>query len=135
MTVNDWAPWVAILIAAASFLHTIVNSRSKENEKRFAVLEERLDDKVKAIQTQLETRAAKETVAIAVGKLDILEDRATRIESDLRHLPDHSTVNKLESMIGKLSGDVGILSERIRPIASIADRLQEKILEQAGFDR
>ncbi|MBR0962204.1 hypothetical protein [Bradyrhizobium japonicum] len=135
MNVNDWAPWVAILIAAASFLHSFFNGRSKENEKRFAVLEERITDKVDDIKSGLEGKASKETVSIAVGKLDILEDRATRIESDLRHLPDHTTVNRLENLIGKLSGDVGVLSERIRPIASIADRLQEKILEQAGFDR
>lgn len=69
------------------------------------------------------------------GKLDLLEDRTTRIESDLRHLPDHSTVNELQNMISKLSGEVGVLSERIRPVAAIADRLQEKILEQAGFTR
>lgn len=135
MTVNDWAPWVAIAISVASMLYGIFNSRSKENEQKFAVLEERIEARVTSIQTSLDGKAAKDTVAIIHGKVDLLEDRATRIESDLRHLPDHSTVNKLESMIGKLSGDVGILSERIRPIASIADRLQEKILEQAGFDR
>ncbi|MEY9358995.1 uncharacterized protein YPO0396 [Bradyrhizobium yuanmingense] len=135
MTINDWAPWVAILIAAASLAYSIFNGRSKDNEKRFAVLEERLNDRVDDLKEGLEQKAAKDTVSVAIAKLDLVEDRATRIESDLRHLPDHSTVNELQKMISKLSGEVGVLSERIRPVAAIADRLQEKILEQAGFDR
>lgn len=124
MNVNDWAPWVAIAVSIASMLYAIITGRSKENDKRFAQLQEQVDKK-----------ASMETVAIAVGKLDLLEDRATRIETNMDHLPDHQMVTTLQGMIGKLTGDVAVLSERIRPIASIADRLQEKILEQAGFDR
>ncbi|UPJ65276.1 hypothetical protein [Bradyrhizobium sp. 191] len=124
MNVNDWAPWVAIAVSVASFLYAIVTGRSKDNDKRFTQLQELIDKK-----------ASTETVAIAVGKLDLLEDRATRIETNMDHLPDHQMVTTLQGMIGKLTGDVAVLSERIRPIASIADRLQEKILEQAGFDR
>lgn len=124
MNVSDWAPWVAIAVSVASLLYAIVTGRSKENDKRFTQLQEQIDKK-----------ASTETVAIAVGKLDLLEDRATRIETNMDHLPDHQMVTTLQGMIGKLTGDVAVLSERIRPIASIADRLQEKILEQAGFDR
>ncbi|MDD1534601.1 MULTISPECIES: hypothetical protein [unclassified Bradyrhizobium] len=124
MNVNDWAPWVAIGLSVVSMLYSIVTGRSKENDKRFAHLQEQIHEK-----------ANKDTVAVAVGKLDLLEDRATRIETNMDHLPDHQMVTTLQGMIGKLTGDVAVLSERIRPIASIADRLQEKILEQAGFDR
>lgn len=124
MNVNDWAPWVAIAVSVASFLYAIISGRSKDNDRRFADQKQQIDEK-----------ASKEVVAVTVGKLDLLEDRVTRIETNMDHMPDHQMVTTLQGMIGKLTGDVAVLSERIRPIASIADRLQEKILEQAGFDR
>jgi len=124
VNVNDWAPWVAIALSAASMLYGLFNGRSKDIDRRFTETKKLVDGK-----------ADKETVVVAVAKLDLLEDRATRIETNMDHLPDHTMVNKLEGMIGRLTGDVAVLSERIRPVAAIADRLQEKILEQAGFDR
>jgi hypothetical protein len=136
--VNDlsaWAPWIAVALSAAAFLYSVIKDRSKEDARQFETLEEKLDDKVSELQRTIELKAGKDTVGILHGKLDIVEDRTTRIESDLRHLPDQSTVNKLEGMIGSLSTQVGVLSERIRPVAAIADRLQERILEQAGFER
>lgn len=124
MNVNDWAPWVAIAVSVVSLLYAIIAGRSKDNDRRFADQQKQIDEK-----------AAKDGVAVAVAKLDVLEDRVTRIETNMDHMPDHQMVTTLQGMIGKLTGDVAVLSERIRPIASIADRLQEKILEQAGFDR
>lgn len=123
MIVSDWAPWVAIALSAASMLYGLFNGRSKEIDRRFV--------ETKAL---IDLKSDKEVVTVVVAKLDLLEDRATRIETNMDHLPDHQSVAKLEVLIGKLSGDVGVLSERIRPVAAIADRLQEKILEQAGFD-
>lgn len=116
---NAWVPWIAVAIAAASLLYTIFNGRSEKNAEKLAILD-----------TKIETKADKGTVAAAIGKLDILEDRATRIETNLAHLPDHKTVNKLEAMIGTLSKDVGVLSERIKPIGAMADRIQEAIVEK-----
>jgi hypothetical protein len=42
-------------------------------------------------------------------------------------------VHSLESAVAKLSGDVGILAERVKPIVAIADRVQEAIFEKAGL--
>lgn len=114
---KEFLQWLSFVLAIIAIVTPIIRDRSKNFDNK------------------LDAKADRETVGILAGKLDLLEDRATRIESDISHLPDHSTVSKLEGVIGKLSGDVGILAERIRPVAAIADRLQEKILEQAGFDR
>lgn len=127
------APWVAITVAIGSLFYSIFNGRSKALEDKLELKASK--EVVEAIGDRVNEKASREQVAILASKLDLVEDRATRIESDLRHLPDHDTVNKLEGMISVLSRDVGILSERIRPVAAIADRLQEKILETAGFDR
>lgn len=63
-------------------------------------------------------------------RIDRLEDRVTRAESDIRHLPDKDKTHDLEKAIGALQGEVRVLSERIKPIAAISDRLQDAMLEK-----
>ncbi|ETR79162.1 hypothetical protein X566_15410 [Afipia sp. P52-10] len=65
------------------------------------------------------------------GKLASLETRITRVETDIKHLPDHATVTSLERMVGNLGKEVAVLSERIKPIAAISDQLQDVLLEKA----
>ncbi|ETR79311.1 hypothetical protein X566_01345 [Afipia sp. P52-10] len=115
--VKDLVPWLSLAVAILAVFWPSIRDRGKNYDSK------------------LEAKADRETVAVLAAKLDVIEDRATRIETNIEHLPDHSTISKLEGLIGKLSGEVGILSERIRPVAAIADRLQEKIMESAGFDR
>lgn len=122
--VGALVPWLALVLAAASFYYTIHNNRSKD-----------IDRKLESVTTDLASKASNTVTAALTGKLDLLEDRTTRVETEMKHLPDHRAVSKLEGMINQLSGEVGILSERIRPVAAIAERLQEKIMESAGLDR
>ncbi|ACF01887.1 conserved hypothetical protein [Rhodopseudomonas palustris TIE-1] len=126
MTINvsDLAPWVAIAISAAALWYAIYSGRSKVTEEKF-----------KELSSWIETKASKDHVAVLAAKLDVVEDKVTVIDNELKHLPDNQTVQKLEGMIGTLSRDVSVLSERIRPVAAIADRLQEKIMESVEIAR
>ncbi|CAM5397639.1 hypothetical protein AFEL58S_01985 [Afipia felis] len=114
-------PWLALATGIASFVYAMRRDKSQA-----------VDQKLADLGTFADTRASKEHVASIADKLDRLEDRATRIESELSHLPDTKTVGSIELKMAELSSQVGILAERIRPVAAIADRLQEKILESSG---
>jgi len=99
-----FAPWIAILISLLALTYTIQDKRSNRHDARFGAMAE---------------------------KIDHAEDRISRVEVELRHLPDHDTVNRLESTIEKLHGEVRVLAERVKPISAIADRVQEALLEKA----
>ncbi|WP_420132187.1 hypothetical protein [Rhodopseudomonas sp.] len=121
---SEIAPWAAIAISAAALWRSIYSGRSKAT-----------DDKFKEHQLWIESKASKDQVAVLAAKVDVVEDKVTVINNELTHLPDHQTVQRLEGMIGTLSRDVSVLSERIRPVASIADRLQEKIMESVELSK
>lgn len=112
-------PLLAVLIAGGALWRSFTVDRTKETKAKFEAIDLRLDKK-----------ADKDQVGVLVGKVDLVEHRVTVVENDLKHLPDQKTVNKLEGMIGTLSKDVGMLSERIKPIAAMADRIQEAIVEK-----
>ncbi len=66
----------------------------------------------------------------AIDRVDNLENRITLVEADMRHLPDKDVTHSLEKAIGDLRTEVSVLSERIKPVAAIADRVQEAMLEK-----
>ena len=96
--------------------------KSAETDKRFEGIEE-----------ELKTKAGKDQTAVLAAKLDVAEDKLTRIDVELEHMPDRNTVQELAKEVSKLSGDVGILAERVKPIVAIAERVQEAIFEKAGL--
>lgn len=119
MTVNEWAPWVGFAISIATLLYTIFNGRSKKIDERFV-----------AVETKVDTKASKDHVSSLDGRLDIVEDKVTIIQNDLRHLPDKDVTHRLELVIGELRSEVGTLTERMKPISQMASRMQEAILEK-----
>ena len=68
---------------------------------------------------------------VALDKVDKAEDRIARLENDFRHLPDRDSVHRMEVSLTELRGELKSMGEQLRPVASIADRLQEFLLEQA----
>lgn len=119
--VQTIVPWLALAAAVGSLIYTMKRDRSQA-----------MDQKLANLGTFVDTRASKEHVASVANKLDKLEDRTTRIETELKHLPDNQTVNRLEMRIAEMSTQVGVLAARIEPVSAIADRLQEKLLESVG---
>jgi prefoldin subunit 5 len=112
-----------LLLAVLAWL---IKRRVDEIDKKFESGElefKRLDEHIAA-------KADSVTVVAAIGRIDALEDRVTRTESDIRHLPDKDKAHDLEKAIGDLRTEVSVLSERMKPIAAIADRVQEAMLEK-----
>jgi hypothetical protein len=114
-----WAPLISVVLAGIALWRSFSGDRSKE-----------LKDKFEAIDLRLDTKASRDQVAILAGKLDIVEDKVTIVENDLKHLPDKDTTHRLEIALGKVESEMGKLSERMKPIANMADRMQEAILEK-----
>lgn len=100
---TELLPWLSPIFAAAAIIISLVGNRSKAHGDRLAAIERRAD---------------------------VLEDRATKVESDMDHLPDKDVTHRLELTIGELRGEMRALTERIKPISAIADRIQDAVLDK-----
>lgn len=111
---NQIAPWAAVILSAVALYMSIRNRRDdKETEK------------VGVVELQIGTVA---------GKLDLLQDRVIRVESELDHMPDKDVTHRLEVALKSVEAEMGRLSERMKPIAAMADRIQEVMVDR-GFNQ
>lgn len=76
------------------------------------------------------SRANAEQIGDTVKRVEECERRCDRLEVDLRHLPDRDQVQRMEITLTQMKGEIAVLNERLMPVAAIADRLQEFLLEQ-----
>jgi hypothetical protein len=105
-------PWLGLVVALAALVMPYITSRSKDIDKK-------IDNKADAIH-----------VGTLAGKLDLLEDRVTVVENDLEHLPDKETTHRLEMSISDMRGEMRELNAKMKPIAAIAERMQDAVLEK-----
>jgi hypothetical protein len=110
--VKELVPWLSLALALVSIALPYITGRSREVDRK-------IDSKADALQ-----------VGALAGKLDLVEDRVTIVESDLKHLPDKETTHRLEMSLGDLRSEVRGLSEKMKPIAAIADRVQDAVMEK-----
>lgn len=68
----------------------------------------------------------------AIDKVDKAEDRISKIEHELGHLPSRETVHRMELALSDMRGEMRALGEQLKPVAAISDRLQEFLLEQGN---
>lgn len=73
--------------------------------------------------------------AAVIAKVDILEDRVSRIEGTVQHLPDKDLTHRMEISLSELRGEMKALAERLSPVAATSARLQEFLLEQSKAPR
>jgi len=100
---QDIAAWLAVAVSVLTLAYTIYSARSKAAAAKVHDLERRVDK---------------------------VEDRATKIESGLAHLPDKEITHRLELSIMELKAEIGVLSERIKPVAAVSQRMQEFMMER-----
>lgn len=62
--------------------------------------------------------------------VEALDRRLTVVENDIKHLPDKDGVNAMRLEISDMKGQLAVIAERVKPIAAIAVRLQETMLER-----
>lgn len=97
-------PWLSGLVGLASLTYTIVSNRGKAAEARVTMLETRI-----ALQERL----------------------MTEVKGELEHVPGKDSAHRLEMSVERLEGRFMVLDERLKPMASTVERLQEFLLDQA----
>ena len=117
------APWVSIAISIATLIYVRRHNSSTEVSSRIAAIEGKVD----AIA---EGKAGKGTVDVLLKKVDVVEDKVTVIENEMKHLPDKDATHRLEIALGEMRTEMRGLSEKVKPISAMADRIQEAILEK-----
>jgi hypothetical protein len=70
-------------------------------------------------------------IAEHAHRLELLERKTERHDDHIERMPSHQTIHRLELTLARLAGDLGKIDERLKPVASIAERLQEMMIEQA----
>lgn len=65
----------------------------------------------------------------ASAKIEALEDRVSKMEGELDHLPDKDVTHRLEMAIARLDGKFEILDERLKPVASVMTRMQDYLMD------
>ncbi len=124
--IKDWLNIVTLVIAIGSAVYAWLTSGAKKTAAA-------LDSHKTETNKQL---------AELVKLMSDQERRIQSLENDMRHLPDREHAHRMELAIEKLtgvtktlesqlSGRMDALDERLKPVAGIADRLQEFLLEQA----
>lgn len=119
---NELLPWAGPAIALAGFVYMVYMNRKKASTEA-----------LQAIDAKVAEKAERDTVALHTATIDILKDRVTRIETDFKHLPDKDATHSLQVAISEMRGEVKQLRESIRPVAAMADRIQEAMIDQVKF--
>jgi len=99
---------------------------------------------IAAVRTMLSAGEKKldERQGKSESKLVEHDRRIQAIEGDLKHLPDRNTTHRLELMmaevVGRLNtmekaqdGRFATMEEKLKPIQSVGERLEEVLMEQA----
>lgn len=70
-------------------------------------------------------------------KADEAERRLAKVEHDFHRLrdridqmPNSASIQHLELSLARMEGNINVLSERLIPVAAIADKMQELMLHQ-----
>lgn len=82
----------------------------------------------KGLASQDELRAEAETRAKADAGID---ERLSKLETEMDHIPNKESLHRVDLALTELRGEIKVLTERLKPVAAISDRLQEFLIEQA----
>jgi predicted nucleic acid-binding Zn-ribbon protein len=99
-----WAAVVLTLLNLGTTVWALLNSGAKQNEEKISKLN---------------------------ATLDQTERRLARVEDQVGHMPSTEMLQRLELSLERMEGHINVLDERLKPVAAIAERMQELMLEQA----
>ena len=120
---QEAAPWISIAIAAAVFLYTVIANSSKASSVRLRMIEQRLEQKVDKSDFEL----VRTQIAAGVGRVDIVEDRTSRIETEMDHMPDKDAMHTLALQVSEQRSDIRALAQSVDNIRRSVDDLSKTI--------
>ncbi|SOC19531.1 uncharacterized protein DUF2730 [Rhodobacter maris] len=103
-----WAAGLSTLISLGTTIFAWLTSGSRKNDERLDRLVARVDELERLVQTHGD-------------KID--------------QLPNQEMMHRLELSLVRMEGHIDRMDERLRPVAAIAERMQELMLEQAKEGR
>lgn len=65
-------------------------------------------------------------------KVDALDVRLVKLESEMAHLPDKDTAHRLELAIARVEGKFEAIEARLKPLSGMAERFQDFIEAEAS---
>lgn len=71
-------------------------------------------------------------VAAVAEKVELLEDRTSKIEGEIEHLPDKDITHRLELSLVEMKGELTAMNEKLRPVAATMTRMQDLLMERPG---
>lgn len=110
-----WASGLSTLLALGTTIYNMLTSGARKNDTRLADLSCKLDD----VERALGQRMAE------------ADRRIQRAEDRLSTVPTVEMMHRIELTLSSMSGELGKLDERLKPVAGIAERLQEMMLNAA----
>ncbi|WP_018701414.1 hypothetical protein [Amorphus coralli] len=114
--------WAPIILIGLNFLWTVSVYRAGARKDEL----DELRDDVKGVKERLAQH-----VQDGSDSRQAIAARLTTIEGDLKHLPDAHSAKRTEVALSEVRGELQVLSERLKPVAAISERLQEFLLEEA----
>jgi hypothetical protein len=124
---KDWASLILSAIAIGTTAYAWLTSGSKEALAEITDLKEEIGKSSEKLALNRET-----TAAAVNGRFKLVEDRVLALETEFKHLPDREQVHRIEVGLSDLNGKFEVISERLKPVQAIADRLQELEFERAN---
>lgn len=103
-----WAAGASTLISLGTTVFAWLTAGSRKNDARIDKLGTRVDDLEREVQTHGD-------------KID--------------QLPNQEMMHRLELSLVRMEGHIDRMDERLKPVAAIAERMQELMLEQAKEGR
>jgi hypothetical protein len=79
------------------------------------------------ISTRFPTKAE---LAGVSRKVESLEDRVSKIEGEMEHLPDREVTHRLELSLTEMKGELAAMNEKLRPVAATMTRMQDFLMER-----
>jgi len=106
-----WASALSILLSCGTAIWTLLTSGARKNDKR---LEE-----------------ADSRHAEAVARIELIERLLQRHEDKFSQMPNLDMMHRFELSLTRMEGHIDKLDERLKPVAAIAERMQELMIEEA----
>lgn len=120
--------WAPIILSIVGIVYTIMSTRGKAKDERVKAIE----DDVASLKVEKVSSVPFQAI---VGKVDIVEDRVSRLEGEMQHLPTRQQTHELALALREMKGEIGILTEKLKPISATTERLQDFLIDEATSRR
>lgn len=114
-----------IVVSIGSAAYVFLTKDGRDAQKQVEALEKSTASDISGLGKRIDA-AIKERDT----KIDEVEDRISRVEGELKGVPDRESVHKMQLEMVAMRGSIDVLSERLKPVAAMATRMHEAMIEE-----